>query len=180
MGIFLPTRRQNETSRPSSCWITVVTLGRGEKLQSTEVNSDLCLCLFVDFLCILWTYRALLSLSYCIIVYPEGTRVIQRIWAETRELLALTPVGKNTHTPSDWESVLLPSQSPKWATFPRSTSCSNGSLQRRRDTVINQRAQRHSESAADTQHRSTLIEENYLNVTAEDTLQGGAYLYKLL
>ena len=50
-GFSRPDRRQNETSRPSSCRISAVTLGRSETLQNTEVIWDLSPCLFVDFLC---------------------------------------------------------------------------------------------------------------------------------
>lgn len=57
-------------------------------------------------------------------------------------------------------SFLLPSQSPKWATFPCSTSCSNGSLQRRRDTAINHAAQRKS-----------------ISVLQQRTSYQGAYMY---
>lgn len=38
----------------------------------------------------------------------------------------------------------------------------------------------HSNSATDSQRRSTLIKENYLDDTEEDKLQGNVYLYRLL
>ena len=73
-----------------------------------------------------------LPLFRCIVVSPEGTQLCKNRGRKTRELLALTLVGKHAHP------CHLPSQSPRCATFPCSTSCSNGSLQKRRDTVINQ------------------------------------------
>lgn len=166
----MPARRQNETSRPSSFWILVVTPGSSEKVQSSELNWDLSLCLFVGFPCYELKLPGSSSLSlYCCLPWRYTSDV--RIWAKTRKLIALTLLGKHAQT----YTLLLPSQSPKWATFPCSTSCSNGSLQRRRDTVINQKTQRHSTSATDAQCRSTLIEEKYLNVTGEDKLQGSVY-----
>lgn len=142
------------------------------------------LCLFVAFL-----YKpetTLLLLSCTVSMFTLKIYKLYEDLGKGKRAISFNTCRKtHTHTHAystrtDWESLLLPSQSPKWATFPCSTSCSNGSLQRRGDTVINQRTQRHSNSAADAQHRSTLIEENYLNVTAEDKLQGSMYLYKLL
>ena len=141
-----------------------------------------CLCVYLSISSVKSTRLPASLLLYRCLPWRYTSYI--RIWTKTRELLAATLVGKHTqrdtHTHTHTHTLLLPSQSPKWATFPCSTSCSNGSLQRRRDTVINQKAQRHGYPATDTQHRSTLIEENYLNVTAEDKVQGSGYLYKLL
>lgn len=134
------------------------------------------LCLFVGSPCMNWNYQALplFSLHCCL---PWRYKSYVRTWAKTREPLALTLVGKHTRTHKHTHSPYRHSH-PSGPRFPVQHLAQTAVCRGEETQSLIRRTRRHSNS--DTQRRSTLIKENYLNDTEEDKLQGNVYLYRLL
>lgn len=149
----------------------MVAHGRSEKLQRAEQNWDLSLCLFVGFPCINWT----LPLFHCNCCLPRSYTRYVRTRAQTRELLALTLVGKHTHTHQHTRSSYRRSR-PSGPRFPVQHLAQTAVCRGEETRSLIRRTWRHSGPATDTQHRSTPIKENCLSVKGEDTLHGSTHL----